>query len=160
MYETVKGMLKNFLYVVNKYGYVPNGGRIYYIGRSQPPLLIPMIETYFEYTNDIKFIVNNIETMEKEYNYWIDNHLTEVNFKNKTYLMAHYGNKNNDEELGNPRPESYLEDIETASVLADPGKRKAYYMELRATAESGWDFTSRFFIANNLEEGIISKQKI
>lgn len=42
---TVKGMIENFLSVVKRYGFVPNGGRVYYLSRSQPPLLIPMVRT-------------------------------------------------------------------------------------------------------------------
>lgn len=43
MKQTSKGMINNFLSMVDRYGFVPNGGRIYYLMRSQPPLLIPMV---------------------------------------------------------------------------------------------------------------------
>lgn len=50
---TVKGMIENFLSMVERFGFVPNGGRVYYLSRSQPPLLIPMVRmtssTPFEY---------------------------------------------------------------------------------------------------------------
>ncbi|KAL3272826.1 hypothetical protein HHI36_014285 [Cryptolaemus montrouzieri] len=38
MTTTVKGMLENFLWLIEKFGFIPNGGRIYYLNRSQPPL--------------------------------------------------------------------------------------------------------------------------
>lgn len=40
---TVKGMIENFLSMVERYGFIPNGGRVYYLMRSQPPMLIPMV---------------------------------------------------------------------------------------------------------------------
>lgn len=43
MHDTVKGMIENFLSMVDRFGFIPNGGRIYYLSRSQPPLLIPMV---------------------------------------------------------------------------------------------------------------------
>lgn len=43
MKDTVKGMIENLLSMAERYGFVPNGGRIYYLSRSQPPLLIPMV---------------------------------------------------------------------------------------------------------------------
>lgn len=51
---TVKGIIENFLSMVERFGFVPNGGRVYYLSRSQPPLLIPMVRsmassTSFEY---------------------------------------------------------------------------------------------------------------
>lgn len=56
MHETVKGMLLNFLLMVDTIGLVPNGGRIYYEKRSQPPLLAPMVELYVNVTGDVEFL--------------------------------------------------------------------------------------------------------
>jgi len=60
MKNTVKGILSNFLDMVKNYGYVLLGNRIYYAGRSQPPLLIQMMSIYYTYTKDEKFIIDNI----------------------------------------------------------------------------------------------------
>ncbi len=43
MTTTVKGILENFLIMVDTHGLVPNGGRIYYTKRSQPPFLTLMV---------------------------------------------------------------------------------------------------------------------
>lgn len=40
MKDTVRGMIDNFIYMVNSIGFVPNGSRIYYLNRSQPPFLV------------------------------------------------------------------------------------------------------------------------
>ena len=64
--------------MVNRYGVIPNGGRIYYLNRSQPPLLTPMIHEYFKATNDTDFIRENIALLEKEYQWWMENRIVEV----------------------------------------------------------------------------------
>lgn len=46
MFETVKGLLLNFVHLIAKFGMIPNGGRSYYVNRSQPPLFIQMVKQY------------------------------------------------------------------------------------------------------------------
>ena len=105
MYETVLGMLKNFVQLVKDFGLVPNGNRIYYSKRSQPPLFIAMVELYFEATNDEAFLRGNIDVLDKEFEYWIANRTTQIVVNGKEHLLAHYNVKVDD-----PRPESYYED--------------------------------------------------
>ncbi|SDE32929.1 alpha,alpha-trehalase [Paraburkholderia lycopersici] len=47
-------------------------------------------------------------------------------------------------ELDTPRDESYIEDVQTARK-ASGRPASQVYRDLRATAESGWDFSSRWF---------------
>ncbi len=49
MPATARNVIMNLLSDVRNYGFVPNGGRIYYLDRSQPPLLSEMIRSYVEY---------------------------------------------------------------------------------------------------------------
>ncbi len=56
MIDTARGMLLNFVHLIDLYGLIPNGGRKYYINRSQPPLFIQMVEEYFKATGDVNFI--------------------------------------------------------------------------------------------------------
>ena len=60
-----------FLDIVKENGFVPNGARIYYLNRSQPPLLIQMFYAYFVATNDTSFLSNSIDLLEQEYSYWM-----------------------------------------------------------------------------------------
>lgn len=151
MNKTVKGMLENFLYIVDKYGHIPNGGRIYYLARSQPPLMIPMVKMYIEFTNDHQFIRDYIHLMEKEFDFWIRNHTKVIQVDGVNYTLATYGDRSH-----GPRPESYSEDVESASVFKDnTAKVEAYFSELKAAAESGWDFSSRWFIVNATNKGKI-----
>ena len=56
MTSTVKGILLNFIHLIKKFGMIPNGGRSYYLNRSQPPLFIPMVREYINDTHDIAFL--------------------------------------------------------------------------------------------------------
>lgn len=61
MHETAKGMIENIMSIVKKYGYMLNGSRVYYFKRSQPPLLIHMVESYYTCTKDWSIVSQNIE---------------------------------------------------------------------------------------------------
>ncbi|KAM9659370.1 trehalase [Trichechus inunguis] len=139
MPETVKGMLQNFLDLVQSYGHIPNGGRVYYLQRSQPPLLTLMMDRYVTHTNDIAFLRENIGTLALELNFWTEKRSVNVSSGGKSYVLNRYY-----VPYGGPRPESYSKDAELADTLPE-GDREALWAELKAGAESGWDFSSRWF---------------
>lgn len=101
MNSTVKGMLENFLEMVDLLGYVPNGGRVYF-RRSQPPFLIPMMKLYLDHTNDLDFIRRSLPLLEKEFDFWIQNRNVTVRHNGKNYPVIRYN-----VEYTGPRPESY-----------------------------------------------------
>lgn len=109
--------------------------------RSQPPLLTPMVDSYIQATNDLEFLDQHIATLEKEMDFWMKNRTVKVEKDGETYELARY----NDMSSG-PRPESYKEDIHTASVFKTEEEKDAFYSELKAAAESGWDFSSRLVL--------------
>ncbi|XP_045653486.1 trehalase-like [Ursus americanus] len=75
---TVKGMLQNFLDLVRIYGHVPKGARVYYLQRSQPPLLTLMVDRYLTHTNDTAFLRDNIGTLALELDFWTENRTISV----------------------------------------------------------------------------------
>ena len=50
MKETAKHMIENFADLINRFGFVPNGNRVYYLTRSQPPFLTLMANEVFQST--------------------------------------------------------------------------------------------------------------
>jgi len=140
MEHTVKGMLENFMYMVNTLGYIPNGGRVYF-QRSQPPLLIPMVKLYADKTNDLDFVRKNLATLMAEFDFWMKNRTVTVTHGDKEYLLARYN-----VEKGAPRPESYREDYELAHQLKTEEEKDELYVNLKSAAESGWDFSSRWYL--------------
>lgn len=144
MHETARGMIDNFIYIVNKYGFVPNGGRVYYLNRSQPPLLTLMAAAYMRHTQDIDWLKTNIKSLDKELRYWLDNKLTTVKKDGAEYTLAHYQVKST-----TPRPESYSQDVATAALFDDEAARQNCYAELKSGAETGWDFSTRWIFDPN-----------
>lgn len=45
------------------------------------------------------------------------------------------------------------EDILSAQTFKTDNEKENYYSELKAAAESGWDFSSRWFILNGTNKG-------
>lgn len=140
MHETCRNMIENYLYLVDNFGFIPNGGRIYYTDRSQPPLLCKMLEDYIKATHDIEFLFAAVPTLEKEYFFWVNERMITVEKGSKKYKMFHYGSDSH-----TPRPESYREDYDWAQVLPK-GKKAKFYNEVRAAAESGIDFSGRWWV--------------
>lgn len=151
MHHTARGMLSNFLSIIQRYGFIPNGGRVYYSKRSQPPLLAAMIKSYVEFTHDEQFAIDAVPTLAAEFEYFVDTHMVEVN----GHKLAVY----RDSSVG-PRPESYREDFENAMIFDTPEKKQEFYSNIAAGAESGMDFSSRWFInGNGTNEGNLTDIK-
>ncbi|KAK4191845.1 Six-hairpin glycosidase-like protein [Podospora australis] len=150
-----KNIIENFLDLIETIGFVPNGARIYYRNRSQPPLLSQMVRIYVEYTNDTSILERAVPLLIKEYQFWTVNRTVEVTGRDgKKHKLNRYNVNNNQ-----PRPESYREDYITAnngSYYAETGiiypvtqplnhsQKASIYANLASGAESGWDYSSRW----------------
>ncbi|KAK7989203.1 Glycerol-3-phosphate dehydrogenase [Apiospora arundinis] len=152
--EISRNVIENFLDLVDEFGFVPNGARIYYLNRSQPPVLPQMVKSYVEYTNDTSILERAVPLLVKEYGFWTQNRSVEFQADGETYTLNHYAVENTE-----PRPESYKEDYVTANngsyyaksgiiypqTHALNGSEKAeLYSNLASGAESGWDYTTRW----------------
>jgi alpha,alpha-trehalase len=140
MVQTVKDMIYNLVYLVENHGFIPNGGRVYYLRRSQPPFLIPMVYDYFEATGDIAFVNEILPTLEKELNFWYENRQTNVSLIGEEVQVFRYNSASNV-----PRPESYREDMLLVQNINDTTEKRKIWSNLASAAESGWDFSSRWF---------------
>ncbi|XP_044759523.1 trehalase-like [Coccinella septempunctata] len=143
MHQTVRGMIDNFLSMVDRYGFVPNGGRIYYLNRSQPPLLNLMVHEYLKATNDIPWLKKNVHLLQEELKYWLKTQTITFTYNNAKHTLAQYA-----VDDPSPRPESYSEDVKTCSVRKSDEDIKNCYKDLKSGAETGWDYSSRWFIDN------------
>ncbi|KAF0751365.1 trehalase-like, partial [Aphis craccivora] len=144
MKTTVKGILQNLLSIIQRYGYVLMGNRIYYKGRTQPPLLTQMMAIYYTYTKDEKFITDNIALLDAEMMYWLKYRTVTVKSIGNTYIMARY--KSN---TFNPRPEMYSVDVQIAKSLPSVSDQSEYFIRAKAASESGWGFSSKHFHNRN-----------
>jgi alpha,alpha-trehalase len=143
--DLMKSMLDNFAYLIATTGHIPNGNRTYYLSRSQPPYFGAMIARYAE-TAGVDHALAYLDALEAEHAFWMDGgdalapgeaHRRVVRMRDGALLNRYW------DDLAEPRPESYREDDELVQALAPPA-RAIVYRNIRATAESGWDFSSRW----------------
>lgn len=59
----------NFIWCL-RFGYVPNGNRVYYLNRSQPPLLTWCLSAYYEATGDKEFVFAGARWFEREFEFF------------------------------------------------------------------------------------------
>lgn len=144
MLSTAEGIIENFIELQRTVGHVPSGGRWYYQERSQPPLLIAMVSLYLQYFTDIQFLGKIINALEKELNYWLETQTASFTKNNKIYTLLRYYAPST-----GPRPESYYDDYKNALHFSTTEKRQNFFTELKSASESGWDFSSRWFIDSN-----------
>ncbi|GLH14707.1 Trehalase, partial [Gryllus bimaculatus] len=122
MNETVRGILENFFYILRTYGIIPNGTRVYYQRRSNPPLLTSMVHDYIRVTRDLAFLQENVEWLEREFEFWMKNRTVAVVKDGVNYTLVR-----EDYDIGSKFP-------------AD--KEEEFYYNIKAACESGWDFSS------------------
>jgi alpha,alpha-trehalase len=144
-YDLIENMLDNFKYLIDAYGHIPNGNRTYYLSRSQPPYFALMVELLHDKIGD-RVYKKYLSAMQKEYAWWMDgvNKLKNDNEYRRVVKLPDGSvlNRYWDDKKA-PREESYYEDVQNG--LAYSGKDGMVYTHLRAGAESGWDFSSRWF---------------
>jgi len=145
------GVVRNLAYLLNQFGFVPNGGRVYYAlpGRSQPPLLSAMVAEVVAATGNTSLWLEVLPALRTEYAWWMASgawgHAVTVApaASGLVYTLNRYVTHQLE-----PRPESWAEDRATAAAAGlDPASSAAQllYSELAAGAETGWDFSSRWF---------------
>lgn len=146
-WDMVEGMIKNITYMIDKFGFVPTANRTYYLSRSQPPFFVHMVKLLAEYKGQ-KVIIEYLPYLLIEYQFWMKG---EELLKQGAKATAHVVKMSDGSILNRyfdsqmtPRPESFKVDTKTADSV-DDDKAKNIYQNLRAAAESGWDFSSRWF---------------
>ncbi|MBM3209790.1 alpha,alpha-trehalase TreF [Candidatus Saccharibacteria bacterium] len=149
-WHMIDGMVRNYAYMIRKFGFIPTANRTYFLSRSQPPFFSHMVKLLGTHRGSKRTMVEYLPAMLSEYRFWMrgSRTLTDsvsmpardrvVRMPNGAILNRYYDNKTT------PRPESQLEDIETAERARNANKQKIF-LDLRAAAESGWDFSSRWF---------------
>lgn len=140
----IESMLADFTGTIERYGHIPNGMRSYYLGRSQPPFFALMIELSKD--KNAALAARRLAALRKEYDYWMKGAdcldtsgscARVVRMPNGTLLNRYW------DDIPQARDESYAEDVATAAEDKSRSP-EILYRHLRAGAESGWDFSSRW----------------
>lgn len=85
--EISKNQIENFLDNVEQFGFVPNGGRKYYLNRSQPPLLTQMVREYVEFTNDTSILDRAIPLLIREHEFFTENRTISFQYGSSAYSL-------------------------------------------------------------------------
>jgi alpha,alpha-trehalase len=144
-WTAVERIVRNCAHMIRKYGYIPTANRTYFLSRSQPPVFALMVRLLAEHKGR-RILREFLPMLVIEYRFWMRGHgrlkvedhyayRRVAQLSDGTLMNRYYDNKIT------PRPESLKEDLETAGS----SKEAKPYLHLRAAAESGWDFSSRWF---------------
>lgn len=143
--DMIENMVGNFSFLIDRFGYIPNGNRTYFLGRSQPPFFAAMVNLLAEAKGET-VLLNYLPQLLKEHSFWMNDVavagnnpgqvLRVIRMENGSVLNRYCDN------YDTPRPESYKEDIELSSLTEN---KELLYQNIRAACESGWDFSSRWF---------------
>ena len=143
--DLVDSMIVDFKSLIERYGFIPNGTRSYYLSRSQPPFFAAMtqLKPLGDRADDAKVLA----ALKTEHAFWMRGTgclpkagagacERVARLADGTVLNRYWDAKDS------PRDEALGEDVATARE----GRRPApeVYRDLRAAAESGWDFSSRW----------------
>jgi alpha,alpha-trehalase len=134
-YELIRSIVKNFAWMIETYGHIPNGSRTYYMSRSQPPYFCMMVALLAEIDGE-DIYSEYIDVMIQEHQYLTTPQRTPQADKG-VVLNRYY------DELDTPRVEMYHYDLDLTHGLEDT---KIFFRNMRAACESGWDFSSRWFV--------------
>jgi alpha,alpha-trehalase len=143
--DLARHMVDNFAWLIDAYGHIPNGNRSYYLSRSQPPFFSHMVDLVA--AGDAAVLRGYLPQLEREYAFWMDGSATlapgqaarrVVRLRDGSLLNRYWDDRDT------PRPEAFLHDRATAAA-APQRPAQEVFRDLRAGAESGWDYSSRWF---------------
>jgi alpha,alpha-trehalase len=143
--DLVADMIGDFAYLIDTYGHIPNGARTYYLSRSQPPFFFAMVGLSSP-ADPAKAYARYLPELRREYAFWMDGarrlrpgtaYRHVVALSDGAILNRYWDDRDT------PRDESFREDTELGRTSGRPPAQ--LYRDIRAAAESGWDFSSRWF---------------
>lgn len=125
--DQAKNNTDNMIYLVEKYGFMPNGNRTFYLNRSQPPYLSLMIRDVYDFYKDKEWLSRAYAALDKEYSFWMTNRITPT------------GLNRFDSTLTEADIEEYSNLLIDRIGYAPAGTPANLARHMLVTAESGWD---------------------
>jgi alpha,alpha-trehalase len=157
--DLAQSMVENFAHLIDSFGHVPNGTRTYYLSRSQPPFFYLMVGL-LDPADPASAFAHFLPQLRREYAFWMRGaqgmgggtaRARVVVLPDGSILNRYWDDRDS------PRDESYREDTELAR---ESGRNpRQLFRDLRAAAESGWDFSSRW-LADSRSLGSIDTTEI
>lgn len=142
--ESAKKCVDNFTFLIDSIGFIPQGNRTYYLGRSNPPFFAVMVELLAAKDRDL--YSQYLPHLVKEYDFWMDGS-EKLSHKKRAYrrvvrmsdgsILNRYW-----DDLDGPRPETFSLDFKLGAMKSETPDK--LYKNLRAASESGWNNSSRW----------------
>jgi alpha,alpha-trehalase len=143
-HDLTRHMVSNFAHLLDTYGRIPNGNRTYYLSRSQPPFFFAMVALLSPEQPERAY-ARYLAQLKREHAFWMDGAagIPPGSAARRVVALAPGVTLNRYwDDDDQPRDESYREDRELAQrTQRKPGE---VFRDVRAAAESGWDFSSRW----------------
>lgn len=136
--ELARGNVDDMLHLVERYGYMPNGSRTWYLNRSQPPYLAMAVARIYSETGDREWLSRAFGVLRREYDFWMTQRSTPVGL-NRYSSSA-------DEALLREFVSTGGARLGADFTAGSPGDAELLRLgrHFAAEAESGWDFNPRF----------------
>lgn len=128
-----KNNVDNMLYLVERFGFMLNGNRTYFLRNSQPPFLSLMVRDIYDKTGDKAWLKGAAKTLEKEYGFWQSKRTTPTG-------LNRYSFDSNGADY-NIYVEALSERLGFEAPIEGDKNKAEHFM---VNAESGWDCTPRF----------------
>lgn len=153
MVASAQNAVRNLVFLVDKYGFVPNGSRTYYLTRTQPPILteaVRLVHNALPPSQRIPWLHEVIPALDKELQFF-HTHRAISTVLPGSPISSHTLSVYAAQSTG-PRPESYMEDVQTAADGFVPADTASVYRNISTAAESGWDFSSRWYSEQSVNQ--------
>ncbi len=131
-YQQIKNNTNNMLFLVEKYGFMPNGNRTYYLKNSQPPFLSEMVRDVYDFYHDKIWLKEAYRILKIEYDFWMTRRNTETG-------LNQYNAECPEEDI-EIVAEGFLKRIKLDLDMSSEKLAKQYL----TACESGWDLTPRW----------------
>ena len=135
--EQAKNNLENIAYFIENVGYMPNASHLLFT--SQPPLFVRGCYDYYQKTKDLEFIKKYLPTMISEYEFFMNERITDCGLNQYGDNVLKYKLKNYYDYFSKRVGVTYQTQEE----------RDVFVKNMFAICESGWDCTLRFKCNNN-----------
>jgi alpha,alpha-trehalase len=133
-HELAMSNTRNLLALLDRFGFVPNGNRTFYLTRSQPPYLAPLVWQVGSALKDPDFIAKAVPSLLREYGFWTTQRTTSTGLSRHGHHADRQGLIDFFDEivhrgaLDGRRAEDCLDEIS----------------QLMTECETGWDLNHRF----------------
>ena len=130
--ELVANNLRNFIYMIDTYGFIPNGSLKVFLNRSQPPFFGMMLKSYYDATKDEILFADGLRALKRELEFWHTR-------RRSANGLNHYSCDDTEKVyVGGVRM------YEERTGVVRQGDEPYLGKNVFAEAESGWDFCGRF----------------